>query len=79
MAPHPEAEDDKDPFSLGDSDDDDGRHKDVRVEDAERLKAAAAEAGKAEDKGSGDVLRPAERAGGNLGVRDKEADEVLKG
>jgi hypothetical protein len=78
-APNPEVEDDRDPFSLGDSDEDDAKQKDLRAEDTERLKKAAADAGKdgeGVDKGSGE-LKPAERSG-SLGTRDKEAEEILK-
>lgn len=50
VEPSPVAE--HDPFSLGDSDDEDAKKKDVRPDDSARLKQAAAEA-KAEDIGSG--------------------------
>lgn len=69
---------DHDPFSLGDSDDEDNKKKDVRANDTERLKVAAAEA-KAHDIGAAaGELSPAERSGGG-GVRDKEAEEMLAG
>lgn len=71
---------DHDPFSLGDSDDEDNKKKDVRAEDTARLKAAAEAV--AEEKGFGvegsGELRPAERSEGAR-VRDKEAEERLGG
>lgn len=42
VAPHPVA--DNDPFSLGDSDDDDSKKRETKLEDTERLKSATAEA-----------------------------------
>ena len=48
---------DHDPFSLGDSDDEETKKKDVKPEDAERLQKATAEA-MAEELGSqGDVVK----------------------
>ena len=41
--PHPVAEE-NDPFSLGDSEDEDSKKRDQKPEDSERLKKAAAEA-----------------------------------
>ena len=76
MDPNPAG--DHDPFSLGDSDDEDNKKKDVRAEDTARLKGTAKEA-VLEDVGSGSgELRAAERSGGG-GVRDKEAEEMLVG
>lgn len=72
MAPDPEA-DDHDPFSLGDSDDDDSKTKDVKAEDTERLKKAAASPVSAEP---GKPVEAAERSG-SLGTRNKEAEELL--
>jgi len=68
---------DHDPFSLGDSDDEDSKKKDVKVEDSERLKQAAAEA-MSEDFGSrGEKkLEPQERSG-SLGIRDKETENLV--
>ena len=72
---------DHDPFSLGDSDDEESKKKDIKADDTERLKAAAAEA-MTEDIGSsgkgGLELRPAERSG-SMGTRDTEAEEMLGG
>ncbi|KAI9804049.1 MAG: ubiquitin-binding protein cue5 [Piccolia ochrophora] len=68
---------DADPFSLGDSDDDrEARSKDLKSEDTERLKKAAAEA-MADDIGPGTKkrLEPNEQSG----TKDKEAEETLTG
>ncbi len=77
VAPHPET-DNGDPFSLGDSDDEqhDAKTKDIRAEDTERLKKAAGEAGQGDDGGKAGGLQPSERAG-STGTRDKEAEELL--
>ncbi|KAF1846466.1 uncharacterized protein K460DRAFT_339721 [Cucurbitaria berberidis CBS 394.84] len=73
IAPHPEVED-HDPFSLGDSDDEDHhKAKDTNPEDTERLKKAAQ--GKEAPK-SGE-LKPAERSG-SLGQKDAAAEALLK-
>ena len=68
---------DHDPFSLGDSDDEDTKKKDVKADDSERLKQAAAEA-MSDDIGSpGEKkLEPQERSG-NLGTRDKETEHLV--
>lgn len=68
---------DHDPFSLGDSDDEESKKKDVKVEDSERLKKAAAEA-MSEDIGSpGEKkLEPQERVG-SLGTRDKKTESLV--
>ena len=75
--PHPLS--DHDPFSLGDSDEEDSKKKDIRMEDTERLKQAAADT-LADDVGSNDkkVLQPRETAGA-AGTRDKEAENMLTG
>lgn len=70
---------DHDPFSLVDSDDEESKKKDHRADDSDRLKQAAAEAmfddigipGKKE-------IEPDERSG-NLGTRDKEAENLSTG
>ncbi|KAI9835596.1 MAG: hypothetical protein M1819_002047 [Sarea resinae] len=70
-----------DPFSLGDSDDErEAKTKDLKGEDSERLKRAAAEAMN-EDIGSssgssGKKLEPHQKTG-SQGTKDKEAEEVL--
>lgn len=65
MDPSPVA--DHDPFSLGDSDDDEAKRKDGKPDDSERLKQAAAEA-MSEDIGGA----------GNLGARDTETKDVVR-
>ena len=66
-----------DPFSLGDSDDEDIKKKDLKSEDSERLKKAAAEA-MADDIGSSNQndLQSSQTVG-NAGTRDKDAEEKL--
>jgi hypothetical protein len=73
VAPHPEP-DDHDPFSLGDSDDEDTKTKDTNPADSERLKKAAA----SKDGGAAPAeLKPAERSG-SIGQIDAEAAALLK-
>jgi hypothetical protein len=69
---------DHDPFSVGDSDEDESKKKDVKSEDSERLKSMTA-AAMAEDIGSGSkkASKPAEKSGS--GTSDKEAEEKLTG
>ncbi|KAF2750121.1 hypothetical protein M011DRAFT_456064 [Sporormia fimetaria CBS 119925] len=71
IAPNPEPED-HDPFSLGDSDDEEARMKDLKAEDTQRLKKAAEgkEGGKAE-------LQEAKRSG-SVGQKDAAAEALLK-
>jgi hypothetical protein len=77
IEPQPEAEE-HDPFSLGDSDDDhDAKTKDLRAEDSERLKKAAAKS-TVEPPESGAKLKPAETSG-SAGTRDKAAEELVLG
>ncbi|MCJ1399024.1 ubiquitin-binding protein cue5 [Xylographa trunciseda] len=72
--PHPIT--DHDPFSLGDSDEEDAKKKDLKADDSERLKSAAAEA-MADDVGaSSKTLQPHETVGA-AGTKDKEAVEKL--
>ena len=68
---------DHDPFSLGDSDDEDAKKKDTHPQDSERLKHAAAEA-MADDIGGrqGKTLEAQERSG-SLGERDKDMDTLM--
>lgn len=70
---------DHDPFSLGDSDDDEAKKKDVKADDSERLKqAAAAEAMSESISSPGEKkLEPQERSG-SLGTRDKETEDLVK-
>lgn len=74
VAPEPV---DADPFSLGDSDDEqESKTRDIKAEDTERLKRASAEVPvhEGEDK----KLEPAERTGSS-GTRDKDAEKMLAG
>ena len=68
---------DHDPFSLGDSDDEEAKKKDVNPNDSERLKQAAAEA-MADDIGDSDKkkLEPQERSG-SIGQKDKETENLV--
>ena len=70
---------DHDPFSLGDSDDEDTKKKDLRSEDTERLKNAAAEA-TADNIGTPNksTLHPSQTVG-SAGTRDRDAEEKLTG
>ncbi|KAF1937603.1 hypothetical protein EJ02DRAFT_426480 [Clathrospora elynae] len=74
VAPHPEP-DDHDPFSLGDSDDEEkeSKTKDTNPEDTERLKNAAQTS---EGPTSG-KLQPAERSG-SIGQKDAAMEALLK-
>ncbi|KAF9694445.1 hypothetical protein EKO04_007488 [Ascochyta lentis] len=72
VAPHPET-DDHDPFSLGDSDDEDNKTKDTNPEDTERLKKAA----DAKDGATSGELKPATRSG-SVGQKDAAAEALLK-
>ncbi|KAK7527064.1 uncharacterized protein IWZ02DRAFT_372373 [Phyllosticta citriasiana] len=79
VAPNPEA-DDHDPFSLGDSDDEqESKTKDLKSQDSERLKKAAAET-EANGEGSksppAEEIKPHERSGSS-GQQDKLAKELL--
>ena len=72
VAPEPV---DTDPFSLGDSDDEqESKTKDIKSGDTERLKEASAKAPAQE--GSDKKLEAAERSG-SMGTRDKEAEKML--
>lgn len=74
VAPHPEP-DDHDPFSLGDSDDEEAKTKDIKADDTERLKRAASN--KESEHDTKTDLKPAERSG-SMGTRDQAAEEILK-
>ena len=75
VEPHPVS--DHDPFSLGDSDDEEAKKTDVKAGDTERLREAAAEA-MADHLGSADKkdLQPHEKVGSS-GTGNKEAEEKL--
>ena len=66
---------DHDPFSLGDSDDEEAKKKDTRAEDSERLKRSAAEA-MSENIGGEKKLEPQARSG-SVGQRDKETENLV--
>lgn len=72
VAPHPET-DDHDPFSLGDSDDEEAKAKDIKPEDSERLKKTASEKKEAP---TGE-LTEAGRSG-SVGEKDAAAEALLK-
>ena len=68
---------DHDPFSLGDSDDDEAKKKDVKADDSERLKQAAAEAMSDSTGSNGDKkLEPQEKSGSSE-TRDKETENLV--
>lgn len=68
---------DHDPFSLGDSDDDETKKKDVKADDSERLKQAAAEAMSDGTGSNGEKkLEPQEKSG-SLETRDKETENLV--
>ena len=68
---------DHDPFSLGDSDDDEAKKKDVKADDSERLKQAAAEAMSDGTGSNGEKkLEPQEKSG-SLETRDKETENLV--
>jgi hypothetical protein len=68
---------DHDPFSLGDSDDEDAKKKDPRADDSERLKQAAAEA-MSDGIGtpSDGKLEPHAKSG-SLATRDRETENLV--
>jgi hypothetical protein len=72
IAPNPEP-DDHDPFSLGDSDDEEAKAKDIKAEDTERLKKAA----EGKDVPANSDLKEAGRSG-STGQRDAAAEALLK-
>lgn len=68
---------DHDPFSLGDSDDEDAKKKDIKAEDSDRLKKAASEAmseGISSPKEK--TLEPQERTG-SLAQKDAETEKLV--
>ncbi|CAI6228745.1 unnamed protein product [Periconia digitata] len=73
VAPNPEP-DEHDPFSLGDSDEEDtAKTKDIKAEDSERLKKAA----ESKEGASGPELKPAARSG-SVSQKDAAAEALLK-
>lgn len=78
IAPNPESEE-NDPFSLGDSDEEQDKKQNLRPKDTERLKNTASESGATPKKeGEDGTLKPAERSG-SVSQKDKEAEDILKG
>ncbi|KAF1990805.1 hypothetical protein K402DRAFT_347858 [Aulographum hederae CBS 113979] len=78
VAPNPESED-NDPFSLGDSDDEDSKNKDIKAEDTERLKKQASNVATVEDGSEGEgtkKMQESERSG-SVDQKDKAAEELL--
>ena len=71
VAPNPES-DEHDPFSLGDSDDEEAKTKDIKAEDTERLKKAAET-----KEATSSELKPAGRSG-SVGQIDAAAEALLK-
>ena len=68
---------DHDPFSLGDSDDEDLKKKDVNADDSEGLKQAAAEAMSQDISPIGEKkLEPQEKSG-SLTTKDKETKDLV--
>jgi len=77
VAPHAEAAEDDDPFSLGDSDDEkESKTKDLREADSARLKEAARKSTSGGDK-PGPALQENER--GSVSTKDKDAEALLTG
>jgi len=76
LAPNPEA-DDNDPFSLGDSDEED-KKQDLKPEDTERLKKSTIQSSATAKEGVEGTLKPAERSG-SVSQTNKEAEDILKG
>ena len=74
MEPSPVAE--HDPFSLGDSDDEESKKKDTKPDDSERLKQAAAEAMADNIGNEGKKLEPHERSG-SVDQKDKETENLV--
>jgi hypothetical protein len=76
IAPNPES-DDNDPFSLGDSDEEEAKKVDLKPEDSERLKksASVSEGSGVKDGEEGKALKEAEKSGS----LNKDAEEILKG
>ncbi|KAF2682189.1 hypothetical protein K458DRAFT_433159 [Lentithecium fluviatile CBS 122367] len=72
VAPNPEP-DDHDPFSLGDSDEEDAKTKDIKAEDTERLKKAA----EGKEGVAPSELQPAGRSG-SVSQKDATAEALLK-
>jgi len=68
---------DNDPFSLGDSDDEEAKKKDVKPEDSERLKQAAAEAMADDISAPGDKKVEPQENSGSLWQKDKTTEDIV--
>lgn len=76
LDPGPVAE--HDPFSLGDSEDEETKKREVKTGDTDRLKQAAAEA-MADNIGDGEGKKlEAHERSGSLGQRDKQTEDLMK-
>ena len=77
LAPNP-VTDDNDPFSLGDSDEEQDKKQDLKPEDTERLKKSASQSDPPAKEGEEGALKPAERSG-SVSQKNKDAEDILKG
>ena len=68
---------DHDPFSLGDSDDEDAKKKDAKLEDSDRLKQAAAEAMSDNISSPGEKKLSAQERSEDTDTRDKKTEELV--
>ena len=68
---------DHDPFSLGDSDDEDAKKKDVKPGDSERLKQAAAEAMLEDIGGTGNKKLEPQAKSGAVDQKDSKTEEII--
>ena len=69
---------DHDPFSLGDSDDEEAKKKDVKADGSDRLKQAAAEAMSDNMSSSGQKKLESQERSGTLETRDKETENSMR-
>lgn len=77
IVPHPEPED-NDPFSLGDSDEEQDKKTDLKPEDTERLKKSAGETGTgAKMDAEEGTMKPTEQSG-SVSQKDMDAEEISK-
>ena len=69
---------DHDPFSLGDSEDEDAKKKDLKPEDSDRLKQAAAEAMSDSITSPGDKKLEPQDKSESTDIRDKKIEEIVE-
>lgn len=76
---NPDPVTDHDPFSLGDSDDEESKKKDTRVDESIKLRPSAAEPVVTDHSlsGKGDIDHQEEK--GTVGMRDKEVETLTGG